>query len=188
MWSPGPATYDPTAVMGRRYGAFLIDAVICLIVFGALFFATASTHTRAEMLRDPDCHRSASDSEQIECNNRAVVTVNGTVYEAEFGFFAALSVVFTFLYFAVVEGLSGGSAGKHMTGLRVVTADGSQPGLPRSLARWAVFAVDGPLSLFLCGIITSAVSTGHRRLGDMAATTYVVSRADAGRPVVLPTH
>ena len=47
-------------------------------------------------------------------------------------------------------------------------------------------AVDGPLTLFLCGIITSSVSRGHRRLGDMAANTYVVSRDDAGRPIVIP--
>ena len=36
--------------LGRRYGAFFIDAAISLIVFGVLFFATADTHTRAEML------------------------------------------------------------------------------------------------------------------------------------------
>jgi uncharacterized RDD family membrane protein YckC len=188
-WNQVPTTtYDPTAVLGRRYGAFAIDAVICLVVFLGLFFASASTHTPAEVLRDPACHRSATDSSQIECDNdRAVITVNDTVYEAELGLFIGLCVLFTFLYFAVVEGFSGGSAGKHMIGLRVVTPDGARPGLPRSLARWAIFAVDGPFSFFLCGIFTSSMSTGHRRLGDMAATTYVVGRADAGRPVVLPT-
>jgi hypothetical protein len=184
-FSPGaPATtYDPTAVLGRRYGAFLIDAVVCLVVFGALFFATASTHTRAEMLRVPGCHLSATDSSQVECDNRAVVTVNDTVYETEFGLFAGLSVVFTLLYFAVVEAITGASLGKHLTGLRVVTPEGARPGFGRSLARWALFAVDGPLSLFLCGIITAAVSSGHRRLGDMGANTYVVARTDAGRPL-----
>jgi len=188
-WAPTAAApmptsgFDATAVLGRRYGAFFIDAAICLIVFGVLFFATADTHTRAEMLRVPGCHLSANDSSQVECNNRAVVTVNDTVYETEFGLFAGLSVVFTLLYFALVEGLTGGSLGKHMTGLRVVTPEGARPGFGRSLARWALFAIDGPLTLFICGIITSAVSAGHRRLGDMAGSTYVVGRADAGRPV-----
>jgi uncharacterized RDD family membrane protein YckC len=135
------------------------------------------------MLRVPGCHLSANDSSQVECDNRAVVTVNDTVYETEFGLFAGLSVVFTLLYFALVEGLTGGSLGKHMTGLRVVTPEGARPGFGRSLARWALFAIDGPFSLFLCGIITSAVSAGHRRLGDMAGNTYVVARTDAGRPV-----
>ena len=188
-WAPTAAApmptsgFDATAVLGRRYGAFFIDAAICLIVFGVLFFATADTHTRAEMLRVPGCHLSANDSSQVECNNRAVVTVNDTVYETEFGLFAGLSIVFTLLYFALVEGLTGGSLGKHMTGLRVVTPEGARPGFGRSLARWALFAIDGPLTLFICGIITSAVSAGHRRLGDMAGSTYVVGRADAGRPV-----
>ncbi len=153
-------------------------------MFGVLFFATADTHTRAEMLRVPGCHLSANDSSQVECNNRAVVTVNDTVYETEFGLFAGLSIVFTLLYFALVEGLTGGSLGKHMTGLRVVTPEGARPGFGRSLARWALFAIDGPLTLFICGIVTSAVSAGHRRLGDMAGNTYVVARGRRGPPGV----
>jgi uncharacterized RDD family membrane protein YckC len=83
-----------------------------------------------------------------------------------------------------MEGATGASPGKHMTGLRVVTSAGERIGLWRALGRWAVFAVDGPLSLFLCGIITSSVSSGHRRLGDMAANSYVIGKADAGRQVV----
>jgi hypothetical protein len=53
------------------------------------------------------------------------------------------------------------------------------------MARWALFAVDGPLTLFICGIITSAVSSGHCRLGDMAANSYVVGKDDAGREVTV---
>jgi uncharacterized RDD family membrane protein YckC len=108
------------------------------------------------------------------------------VYEANGAAFLALAVLFTFLYFAMVEGLAGGSLGKLMTGARVVTEDGSRIGIPRSIVRWLLFAIDGPLSLFLCGIITSSVSHGHRRLGDMAANTYVVGRDDTGRPIVIP--
>ena len=127
-----------------------------------------------------------NDSSRVECDNRAVLQINDDVYEANFAAFFGLCVAFTFLYFALVEGLWGGSLGKQMTGIRVVTATGDRIGIPRSCARWALFAIDGPLSFFLCGIITSSVSHGHRRLGDMAAHTYVVSRDDAGRPVVVP--
>ncbi|HEY3673209.1 MAG TPA: RDD family protein [Acidimicrobiia bacterium] len=182
-WTQPSAAYDATAVLGRRYGAFVIDAVISLIAFGLLFIATASTHTRAEMLREPGCHLSANDSSQVECDNRAVITVDDTVYEAEGGRYLLLCVAFTLLYFALMEGLTGATAGKHMTGLRVVTPAGTGIGVPRALVRWAVFAVDGPLTLFICGIVTSAVSTGHRRLGDMAANSYVIAKSDAGRPV-----
>jgi uncharacterized RDD family membrane protein YckC len=180
-----PPTHDATAVLGRRYGAFLIDATISIVVFTILFFASATTHTRAEMLRVPGCHLSANDSSQVECDNRAVVTVNDKVYEADFWPWAGLCVLFTLLYFAVMEGFTGASPGKHMTGLRVVTPAGERIGFPRALARWALFAIDGPLSLFLCGIITSAVSAGHRRLGDMAANSYVIGKIDAGRPVAV---
>ena len=48
-----------------------------------------------------------------------------------------------------------------------------------------LFAVDGPLSLFLCGIITSSTSPGHRRLGDMSAHTYVVAKETVGEPITI---
>ena len=129
-WTQPTPAYDVTAVLGRRYGAFLIDAAISLVVFGLLFFATATTHTRAEMLREPGCHLSPNDSSQVECNDRAVVTVNDTVYEAEGGRYLLLCVLFTLLYFALMEGLTGATAGKHMTGLRVVTPEGNRIGFP----------------------------------------------------------
>jgi uncharacterized RDD family membrane protein YckC len=182
-WAQPPASFDPTAVLGRRYGAFVIDTVISLIVFGAFFFAPASTHTRAEMLRMPGCHLSANDSSQVECDNRAVVTVNDTVYEAEGGPYVLACIAFTLVYFALMEWLAGATLGKLMTGLRVVAPEGQKCGLGRALVRWLVFAVDGPLTLFICGIVTSSVSTGHRRLGDMAAGTYVIGKNDTGRPV-----
>jgi len=182
-WPQQPASYDATSVLGRRYGAFLIDAAISLIVFGAVFFATATTHTVPEMLQVPGCHLSASDSSMVECDNRAVVTVNDTVYEAEGGPYILVCIGFTLLYFALMEGLVGATLGKLMTGLRVVTPEGEKPRFGRALVRWAVFAVDGPLSLFICGVVTSSVSAGHRRLGDMAAGTYVIGKADTGRPV-----
>jgi uncharacterized RDD family membrane protein YckC len=184
-WAQPPTDFDATAVLGRRYGAFLIDAAISLIVFGAVFFATATTHTRAEMLQVPGCHLSANDSSQVECDNRAVVTVNDTVYEAEGGPYVLVCIAFTLVYFALMEGLAGATLGKLITGLRVVTPGGAKCGLGRALLRWLVFAVDGPLTLFVCGVVTSSVSAGHRRLGDMAAGTYVVGKADAGRPVTV---
>jgi uncharacterized RDD family membrane protein YckC len=187
-WGRPVPRHDPTAVLGRRYGAFAIDAAVCLVVFSALFLATATARTRTETLRIPGCHVSSSDSSQVECDNRVVVTIDDTVYEAAGGWVLLGSVVFTFLYFALPEGIWRGSPGKLMVGLRVVDDDGKRIGIPRAAGRWALFAIDGPLSLFLCGIITSAVSKGHRRLGDMGANSYVVARADADQPIVIPSR
>ncbi len=172
-------------MLGRRYGAFFIDAAICTIAFLLFFFPFATQRTRAETLRLPGCHVSASDSSQVSCDNRFVFQINDTVYETNAGAVLGLSALFTFLYFAVMEGLTGGSLGKHLTGTRVVTQSGARPGLWPAGVRWLLFVIDGPLTLFLCGIITSSVSRGHRRLGDMAAGTYVVGRDDAGHPVVI---
>jgi hypothetical protein len=180
-------------VLGRRYGAFFIDLAICLFVFGLLFTAFATQRTRAETLRLPGCHLSQSSSSfsdsssnRIECDNRAVVQIGDTVYEANAGSTLGLFLLFTLLYFALPEAFAGVTLGKLATGIRVVGEDGAKIGLGRSLVRWVAFAVDGPLSLFLCGIITSASSRGHRRLGDMGAKSYVVAKADAGDLVVLP--
>jgi uncharacterized RDD family membrane protein YckC len=175
--------YDPTAVLGRRYGAFFIDAAICLVAFALFFFPFATERTRAETLRLPGCHLSSTDSKMVQCDNRLVITLDDTVYEPNMGAFFGLSVLFTFLYFGVVEGVLGGSLGKHLTGLRVVTGQGHPIGIGQSLGRWALFAVDGPLTIFLCGIIMSSVRDGHQRLGDRASGSYVIGRADVGRPV-----
>lgn len=186
------ANRDATAVLGRRYGAFFIDLVICLIAFGVLFSLFATQRTVAETLRLPGCHyaagsSAADSSRQIECDNRLVVRAGDTVYEANawptfFGFLAL-----TIVLFAIPEGLAGVSLGKLMTGIRVVRPDGSNIGIGRSLLRWLLFWVDGPMTLFLCGIISSSVSRGHRRVGDMAADSYVVAKTEAGRPVALPS-
>jgi uncharacterized RDD family membrane protein YckC len=111
--------------------------------------------------------------------------IGDTVYEADIGATAALDVLFTVLYFGILEGVMGATLGKGATGLRVVKEDGTLQGVPKSLLRWLVFAVDGPLSLFLCGIITSATSQGHRRLGDMSAHTYVVAKESVGEPITI---
>jgi len=174
-----PTAGDPTAVLGRRYLAFFIDLVITLVAFSILFVPLAKQRTVDETLRLPGCHVNTNDT--IQCDNRAVFRVGDTVYEARIGPFALAEIGFTFLYFGVLTGLAGATLGKLAAGIRVVKEDGSKVGVGRSLIRWILFAVDGPLTLFLCGIITSSTSRGHRRLGDMGAQSYVVAAADAGR-------
>jgi uncharacterized RDD family membrane protein YckC len=168
--------------MGRRYLAFFIDALISLVAFSIIFIPFAQRRTIGETLQLPGCYRTFN-SDQVQCDNRTVVTVGDNVYEMDGGAFFALSIVFTFLYFALLEGLTGGTPGKRATGLRVVREDGSIEGLAAGIIRWLLFAIDGPLSLFLCGIIMSAATRGHRRLGDVAARTYVVATSQVGSAV-----
>ncbi len=181
-----PVAVDPTNVTGRRIGAFFIDAAIAIVAFMVIFFPLATQRTVDETLRLPGCHRKFDEPRQIECSNRQVFRVGDTVYEADGGPTFGLDFLFTLFYFGVFQGLTGATVGKYLTGIRVVDAEGNIAGMGRSLLRWLVFAVDGPLSAFLCGLLTSLLSKGHRRLGDMAAGTYVVGRDAVGRPVVIP--
>ena len=185
---PGPqAPRDPTAVMGRRIGAFFIDAAVALFAFGLIFVPLATKRTINETLDLPGCHRKLDDSSQIECDNRQVVRIGDTVYEADGGPTFGLDLVFSFAYFAALPALTGVTLGKLLTGIRVVDRAGIKAGLGKSTVRWLVFAVDGPFSLFLCGLLTSLLSKGHRRLGDMAAGTYVVAAGSGGQPPRLPS-
>jgi hypothetical protein len=74
-----------------------------------------------------------------------------------------------------------------VTGIRTVRDDGRPPGLLKALVRWLLWIVDGfPYVLPLVGFITALTTVGHRRVGDMAAGTYVVRSSAAGSPVVVP--
>jgi uncharacterized RDD family membrane protein YckC len=169
--------------MGRRIGAFFIDVAIALFAFTIIFFPLATKRTVAETIDLPGCHRKLDDRSQVECTNRQVIQLGDTVYEAEGGPTFGLDILFSALYFAVLPGLAGATLGKLATGTRVVDANGAIANMGRSFVRWIVFLVDGPFSLFMCGLFTSLFSKGHRRLGDMAAGTFVVAKASVGRPV-----
>jgi uncharacterized RDD family membrane protein YckC len=92
------------------------------------------------------------------------------------------AVVFILINGIVVQGLTGGTIGKLCTGLCVVREDGRPAGLVKCLIRTIVLFIDNILFL---GLILILATKGNRRLGDMAAGTYVVKRSSAGRPVVL---
>jgi len=185
---PGAPPADPTAVMGRRIGAFFIDAALALAVFVLIMLPLATQRTVNETLDLPGCHRTFNDSgNQVRCDNRVVFQIGDTVYEADAGPTFILDVAFVFLYFGLLPALAGATLGKALTGIRVVDRQGNRAGLGKSLVRWIIFLVDGPLTLYLCGLITSLASKGHRRLGDMGADTYVVAKSSVGQPVILPS-
>jgi uncharacterized RDD family membrane protein YckC len=101
----------------------------------------------------------------------------------QFGATLAYGVV----VFVLWQGLSGLTVGKALTGLRTVDENGQVPGIGRALVRTVLWIVDSqPCGIPLVGFFSGLTTTGHRRVGDMAAKTYVVRKADAGRPVVVP--
>ncbi|MGK5681443.1 RDD family protein [Actinoplanes sp. URMC 104] len=78
------------------------------------------------------------------------------------------------LYYVLLEGLTGRTLGKLVSGIRVVDAgSGGRPGLLSGLVRTLLRMIDGLLG-YLVGLIIVVNSANRRRLGDMAAKTLVV--------------
>jgi uncharacterized RDD family membrane protein YckC len=194
MYSPA---MDPTAVQSRRMGAWLIDFVFAGILFAVGFMALV------DVVADIPGNVCGDDAEAA-CTSASALAQDGNVYTGVGLYDEAsdtsvlmaddrlvwpfvLFVGYGLLSFVVVEGLVGGSLGKLMLGLRVVRADGNRAGVGRSALRFLLWAIDGaPWCFPLVGLITGLTTKGHRRLGDMAAGTFVVGVLDAGKPVSVP--
>jgi uncharacterized RDD family membrane protein YckC len=188
---------DPTAVMGRRIGAFLIDLLIGVALFAGLSWLTVDSVV-VPGNACPERNQSAFDNSGT-ATNEICVTDGGLVFvddgestivdlDSSVGLDLAL-LAFGVAVFVVLQGITGATPGKAMFGVRTVNVAGARPGIGRALVRWLLWIVDWfpYCCLPLVGGIAALTTKGHRRVGDMAAGTYVVGKADAGRPVVLPT-
>ncbi len=181
VYSPEPAR-DVTAVMGRRFAAWLVDGIIYLaIILGS--FAALAEYVEVPPGLDDVCDRlqTSGGDEVGNCffvNDRAYVLSSG-----DSAVQTGLSLGY-FVFFVVVQGVAGGSPGKLLLGLRVVDKQGAKAGVGRSLGRSLLWIVDAaPWFVPLVGPITALTSSGHRRIGDMAAGTHVVAARDVGMPV-----
>jgi uncharacterized RDD family membrane protein YckC len=94
-----------------------------------------------------------------------------TTLSIQGGFWLLITVV---LYYVLLEGFTGRTIGKMITGIRVVDAEtGGRPGVVSAVVRTLLRLVDG-LFGYLVGFIVVVNSDRRRRLGDMAAKTLVV--------------
>jgi uncharacterized RDD family membrane protein YckC len=180
---------DPTGVIGRRIGAGLIDTVLYVVAFGVVWQSQAQYIRRSDGLQFGDLcdvvNLQTNASQCIEIGDRAYFTTGATAVWLSVGGLAVAA-----LLFGIVQGLTGWTPGKLIVGIRTVAEDGSVPGVGRGLLRGLLWIVDGPCGLFvpfgLVGFITALTTKGHRRVGDMAAKTFVVRKDDAGRPIEVP--
>lgn len=183
-----PTLADPTAVFGRRVLAFLID--VALIVVPAMILVTSQIEylevNKLPVGAQEFCDRWI-DEQGGMCLNFADlddrvyfsdgVPTSGTTY--------LWAVNFGML--VLVQGFTGRTLGKALTGIRTVGEDGRPPGFLKALVRWLLWIVDGfPYVAPLVGFIVGLTTVGHRRVGDMVAKTFVVRSAAAGSPVAIP--
>jgi uncharacterized RDD family membrane protein YckC len=184
---------DPTAVMGRRIAATFIDGLIVFIPTGIITYSSFDTLTRAERL---DLPSSVSDAESF-CDRYTDLhsedsgfcfTTGQTVHYSDGDWIGAFSLslygLAIFLH-VILQAITGWTPGKAMVGLRVVQEDGRKAVFWRVLVRWLLWIVDGLPFAGLVAFITGLTTTGHRRVGDMVAKTYVVPKEYVGRPVAV---
>jgi uncharacterized RDD family membrane protein YckC len=175
---PPPPTGDPTAVVGRRFLAAIIDIGI-IWVFGAIYWLLASEEVPPALDR---LGVSPCRSGEL-CTN-----VNSRYLEGwPMAILTFVWLAYLVAVFVLQRGLTGRTVGTMLTGVVVVGDDGRPLGVVKALVRSVAGVVDYlPCCVPLVGIITSATTTGHRRVGDMAASSHVVGSEHFGRPVVVP--
>src|SRR4051794_21190482 len=107
---------DPTNVMARRVGAYVIDLVLMSVVGAIAFFAAAEkVH-----------HKTTGMSGFI-------ADFGSTHYPSGGGVVVLVMLVYSLVAFVAVTGTTGASPGKALVGIRVVDAAGNVPGIGRAI-------------------------------------------------------
>ena len=180
---PGPTTTDPTAVVGRRFLAAVIDLGL-LYGFQTIFWLLVSKQAPASTLRFSDAL-----GENV-CTGRGLCTNLNDRYVSGGPMLVLILISLAYLIgvFVIQRGLTGRTLGTMAVGLITVGEDGTPLGAGRALLRSIAGIVDYiPCCLPLVGIITVLAAPRHRRVGDMAASSCVVDAEWFGRPIPFDT-
>jgi hypothetical protein len=171
---------DPTRVGGRRIVAAIIDLGI-LVVLYVLLFAVLSR--RAPVATWVGRGSNICAGRGISCATFGHRYIDGP---RRF-LLQLLSLAYLVGVFVLQRGLTGSTLGTRLLGIVTVGEDGKPIGPLRALGRSVAGIVDYiPCCLPIVGIVTIFATTGHRRVGDMAARSLVVPRGYEGSPIVVP--
>ncbi len=187
MTAPYALPVDPTRVEVRRICAWTIDLLMFLaLVFGVLF-ATGGIDIQSKQFDTTEqavqyCNSIDKDDGRRACSpyqdEAVVVHAKGN---------ADPVWLINTVFYVLLQGLTGGSIGKLLLGLRVVDADGQIAGVAKSFVRTLLWVVDAiTCGLPIVGGSLMVTKAGHQRFGDRVAGTYVVRKESVGVPVVIP--
>lgn len=182
------ALADPTNVVGKRIGAWIIDLLIYIAFAAAVTAATGGVKIQTGERPNQQSAEFYCDAWQEThdgfCSHSSNTDGTYDITTIEGGFGGLATWLGHLVVYAVIQGLLGGSLGKLALGLRVVDENGKVIGIGRSLVRTLAWVGDAlTCGLPIIGGVMMVSTKGHRRLGDMIAGTYVVSKSSVGTPV-----
>ena len=160
------------------------------VVPAALFFATAGIVLYESPTTCPQVVTAGQKSSSESCV-KVDITIQDDVYTAATYKPAAAAIAggVYLLYLVVVQwivqAMTGATLGKAIFGIRTVDEQGQPPGLGKQFIRGLLWIIDSLCNALVAAILILATK-GHRRLGDMAAKTFVVHTSAKGSPVVVP--
>ncbi|MDG2218263.1 MAG: RDD family protein [Acidimicrobiales bacterium] len=177
-----PFADDPTAVMGRRTLAFVIDALIGTALIFVTVLATFTTTEFASTLAAEDiCTQMDFFTDNVCINSGSTVWVGES---DDVGMLMLVWGVYVLVNTLLLPGFTGWSLGKLVMGLRVVKQDTfERAGMGANMGRGVSWVLDAfPWFLPLAGLILGLATPGHRRIGDLVAKTFVVDKSLVGHP------
>ena len=180
----GPARRnDPTRVLARRTFAWILDVLLFQAVFLGTIIVFGQRFTGAAIAAEPAGFRFESGDatlwfpKGVPALGDSVLVVPGDKFWLAVGLFWLVLLV----DWVLVQGLTGVTFGKALTGVRCVTRTRHKPGIGRALVRTILWVIDLIEIVLPLGFILATFTKGHRRVGDMAASTFVVDRRFAAR-------
>ena len=181
---PAPIA-DPTAIIGRRIVAWLIDFMIIgtiLVVIALSTFTNTSFGTSLAAEFQCDIINDTSSDLCINAGSTVYVGDSDTL-----GMMVIVSFVYALVVTILIPGLTGWSPGKLMMGLRVVNNSTFElAGMGPNIGRGFFWFVDSfPWFVPFVGFVVGLASKGHRRVGDMVANTLVVDKSLVGHPMAV---
>ncbi len=191
---PAPAP-DPTAVVGRRIVAILIDLGLAMAVVLAIMVPAITGRARTVSASEFKCvsaidsgssDRKAVDSDLCwEWGDEVQYVPRDESNAVSLAFYGLIAGI-TFLDLVVLQSITGASLGKLLLGLRVIDLEGRRASPWRMTVRWFFLLLLGFCCCFLVDLVMVFSTKGHRRVGDMAGGTLVVGKDQLGRRPVVP--
>lgn len=177
--APTPTVVE-AANWGRRFGAWIIDAIITGIPTSIYIFS--------KMMRefaDAGIFQSTTPPDPEEIAELTNLVMDDLL------FVGLISTIIATVYFVLMHGAVGRTLGKMAVGIKVIKDDGTRCDFAAAFRRAVVYPIGGGVP-YIGGIVTllnglwPLWDDKHQSLGDKLAGTYVVRKDPVARPVVPP--